>query len=110
MPTFRKALRRQLYGTHFARQRTAVGIAQHHEICPGLLRWSHVGPRVVRVILIAVKRMLRIVDDFLPFFFRETRVVSPIIARFSFGVVATLPSHAEPCLAKDGKPPASWRL
>ena len=58
-------------GGHFARQRTAVRVTQHHKIRPGLLRRKPCCHRIFGVVLVAVERVLCVVDDFLPLLFQE---------------------------------------
>ena len=50
---------------HFAGHRTAVRVAQHHDVGPGILRGLERGQRVLRVILVTVEEMFGVVNDFL---------------------------------------------
>ena len=56
---------------HFARHRTAVRVAQHHDVGPGILRGLERGQRVPRVILVPVEEMFGVVNDFLAVLLEE---------------------------------------
>ena len=89
-------------GGHFARQRAAVGVAQHHKISPGLLRCEPRGQRVPRVVLVAVERMLGVVDDFFALLFQEPDRVADHRQVFLRRRAQHFLHVQQPRLAKDG--------
>ena len=89
-------------GGHFARQRTAVRVTQHHKIRPGLLRRKPCCHRIFGVVLVAVERVLCIVDDFLPLLFKKPNRVSDHRQILLRSGAQHLLHMQQPRLAKEG--------